>query len=1400
MAQETLVVKVVPDDAPASAPFTAPSPDCARFSSDLPVLGKSPTFPRRPFPPRLDRSRSLRSDASLGAASDLARADDDDDDDGDAVWRGRASDHGAEASLAGDGGHGSTSERRSERRSSRGARSERAGWWTAGKKSRSRLRRRAVRFLDSAAPQTFLFLVLLVALFLTDAVAFVSAPDAVDAPVAWTMLGALIVFSAELALNCACRDGYPWSFYFFMDALGTFSLVADVPFLSEGWLPDGAEIGTTLRVSRAAKFGARASKDGARLVRFVRSVAALRLLRPWTASLRNSRTRAAHARRGHTSTGKIAADLDASMSKSVAVVVLLTILAAPLLLWDDSDTIPAAYHSSLAAAAAEDFAPSARVADAVAGGFFEFFSQSERKPVALAFAGNVWQWTETYPRSPRSTDRLVLSSGDCGAEAFFSSLDASGGDGPSARDVAASVPCVALELDIALVNKWTAMLNIGMVVFVIVELVLVSALLTMVTTKLVVAPLERIFGNIKKNMDALFVTFESSSGGGGGETRNGKKDPHTADSGDGLDAMEAAIDKMARLVRHVAGSNAQGAHMFREYVDDENVDENTRAWLMDMNAGGDGKTPKKDKTSTPSSKSAGARAFERSLTPPRNINTPGGSPMGTRKPSLSSRSASRVETPPRSRCSPAASRRSSRALAPVSLSRSFDAAAGASASRVSTRDGADRIETGTRNPSVETDASRLRAARDLGRSPSFERARLDKADSRAPSLDASATTAPATFDVEAFDFEHHLDDEDEDFLDDRSAGLKAGPELQMRQARARSRARAQGAAAAAAAARASGVALPETLDPRLIDTWAFDVLAMSSEEARAYVLMMFGSLGLLRLDDGDGETARAQNRKKRTRASLDAETAASEGFCSPKTLWHFLERCEGGYRRNAYHNFQHAVDVTHTVYRYVVLTEPRTHITQTEKFSLMVAALAHDLDHPGVSNAFLVNTRDPLATVYNDSSVLENAHVAALYNLIRTRQMREGAANDASHTGAARDVARDDGDAAESDDGENREDEANVFALLDDDLYRETRATIIAAVLHTDMSHHFRMVSQMEVFYELHSEGINANTRRVRRGVAVDCIYQKEDDRRFILCVLLHAADIGNPVKPLRTYRKWANRVLSEFFAQGDLEKAKGMPVSAMMDAAATNAAMSQINFMEFVVAPLYANFARLFPEARELVARLVENRVHFQRALERELDGEELPEEPREPSAARASLEHDTVSAAERRFAQSGAARAARAGAGKSFAEREADKHATRARFKALVEKHAFEARLCRSDADAAMTHTARDGNDTSRTFPVVDFAERAAFEALMREAPRNARLARLPPSPREASADAPSGLEPARASAFGPSANARRTILAAAAAGVRDAALAAGASAKILRRPSFKADASARSPPGPT
>jgi hypothetical protein len=49
---------------------------------------------------------------------------------------------------------------------------------------------------------------------------------------------------------------------------------------------------------------------------------------------------------------------------------------------------------------------------------------------------------------------------------------------------------------------------------------------------------------------------------------------------------------------------------------------------------------------------------------------------------------------------------------------------------------------------------------------------------------------------------------------------------------------------------------------------------------------------------------------------------------------------------------------------------------------LLVAAMGHDIDHPGVNNDYLTKTSDPIAILYNDHSVLENAHCASLFFLM----------------------------------------------------------------------------------------------------------------------------------------------------------------------------------------------------------------------------------------------------------------------------------------------------------------------------------------------------------------------------------------------------------------------------------
>ena len=44
--------------------------------------------------------------------------------------------------------------------------------------------------------------------------------------------------------------------------------------------------------------------------------------------------------------------------------------------------------------------------------------------------------------------------------------------------------------------------------------------------------------------------------------------------------------------------------------------------------------------------------------------------------------------------------------------------------------------------------------------------------------------------------------------------------------------------------------------------------------------------------------------------------------------------------------------------------------------ALLLSALCHDLEHPGTTNAFQVNTGSALAIRYNDASVLENHHAS----------------------------------------------------------------------------------------------------------------------------------------------------------------------------------------------------------------------------------------------------------------------------------------------------------------------------------------------------------------------------------------------------------------------------------------
>jgi hypothetical protein len=99
------------------------------------------------------------------------------------------------------------------------------------------------------------------------------------------------------------------------------------------------------------------------------------------------------------------------------------------------------------------------------------------------------------------------------------------------------------------------------------------------------------------------------------------------------------------------------------------------------------------------------------------------------------------------------------------------------------------------------------------------------------------------------------------------------------------------------------------------------------------------------------------------------------------------------------------------------------------------------------------------------------------------------------------------------------------------------------------------------------------------------------EDIIHLLNVLLQSADISNPGKPWRVARLWGDRIQSENFSQGDLERLKGQPVSPFMDRAQENQPQTSINFIDFIVAPLMAAIVRAFPSLAVLAEHLIKNR-----------------------------------------------------------------------------------------------------------------------------------------------------------------------------------------------------------------
>ncbi|CAI2359069.1 unnamed protein product [Moneuplotes crassus] len=257
-----------------------------------------------------------------------------------------------------------------------------------------------------------------------------------------------------------------------------------------------------------------------------------------------------------------------------------------------------------------------------------------------------------------------------------------------------------------------------------------------------------------------------------------------------------------------------------------------------------------------------------------------------------------------------------------------------------------------------------------------------------------------------------------------------------------------------------------------------------------------------------------------------------------KKLQNFLYAIQESYNPVAYHNKTHATDLSQTLYYFLENCDVKEvcNLSRMEEMSMLLAGFMHDLNHPGYTNSFLINTSSPLALRYNDKSVLENYHVAMGFKIMKGSE------------------------------------QCDIFDRLSMRQNREIRKFMVDLILATDMANHFNKMFALE------------------QRVAQDDFDTSGIDKELCTEFIFHISDISNTSKPWPVCKKWIDKLFIEFFNQGDKEKEIGLEISYLMDRKTINVAESQDGFIKNMIKPAFEILDKFLPNLSQNITNLDDN------------------------------------------------------------------------------------------------------------------------------------------------------------------------------------------------------------------
>ncbi|XP_043803289.1 high affinity cAMP-specific and IBMX-insensitive 3',5'-cyclic phosphodiesterase 8-like isoform X1 [Apis laboriosa] len=250
--------------------------------------------------------------------------------------------------------------------------------------------------------------------------------------------------------------------------------------------------------------------------------------------------------------------------------------------------------------------------------------------------------------------------------------------------------------------------------------------------------------------------------------------------------------------------------------------------------------------------------------------------------------------------------------------------------------------------------------------------------------------------------------------------------------------------------------------------------------------------------------------------------------CEEKIVQNWLIVIEANYdSTNRYHNSTHAADVLQATAIFMQTERLKQVLEPLDEVAALIAAAAHDIDHPGRSSQFLCNSDNKLAILYNDLTVLESHHAALTFKLSLS------------------------------------DDNVNIFKNLERDTYKQLRQSVIDMILATEMTKHFEHLAKfMNAFTTRIPEIYIEGTQDLDVSTAI-----LPENIILVKRMIIKCADVSNPTRPLKYCVEWARRIAEEYFSQTDEEKQLHLPVMMpMFDRITCSIPRAQIGFIDFII------------------------------------------------------------------------------------------------------------------------------------------------------------------------------------------------------------------------------------------